>query len=156
MDGLNAWVLTLCACAAVVSIAETLLPESAVKKTAYLILSLVTAACLVRPIESLGDLSFDIETPSDTAPYTDWLSKMTQEEFSSNVTALIKDVLREINVTSQNIEVHTSISDDGSVYIDKARITVDERYKERLDEIEDAVFRSLGIETDVVVRGEGT
>ena len=108
MDGLNAWVLTLCACAAVVSIAETLLPESAVKKTAYLILSLVTAACLVRPIESLGDLSFDIETPSDTAPYTDWLSKMTQEEFSSNVTALIKDVLREINVTSQNIEVHTA------------------------------------------------
>lgn len=149
MDGLKGWVLTLCACSAVVSIAEMLMPEGAVKKTAYIILSLITALCLCTPLSQLGELrlgSFDIE---EKKPYTDWFAKDANDEMSRRAAEVIGEVLSDMGVSAKKIAVETSISDDGSVSINKARITVDKRYAERLGEIEAAVYGKTGITADV-------
>ena len=152
MDSINSWVMTLCACACVVSLAEALMPEGAVKKTAYFVLSLITASCLVSPLAGIKDISFDIDVDDTAAPYTDWLTQTTEQEFSRNVAKLINETLIRHDIHSEKISVHTSIDDDGSVYIDKARIIVDERYRERLDEIERVVADELNITADVRVR----
>ena len=150
MEALNEWTLALCACAAAVSLAEMLLPEGAVKKTAYFVLSLITASCLAAPLKNISDFSFNIETRNEQ-PYTDWFSHTTEEEFSANVSKILEDTLSSIGVRAEKIYVETDISDDGSVYINKARITVDERYADQIGEIERAAQTAIGVETDITV-----
>lgn len=152
MDEIKAWVLSLCACAAVISIAEQLLPEGSVKKTAYLMLSLITALSLCRPIKNLRELDFDFSlNDSDTAPYTDWLGRETSREFAKRAAGLIEDVLCDIGVSAEKISVETDINSGGSVYISKARITAQKRYADMIEEIESAVYSRLGIEADVTI-----
>lgn len=155
MDELSSWVTALCACAAAVSAAEYLMPEGAVKKTAYFVLSLVAASCLLAPIRALGELRLDmpeIDESSAAAAYTDWLSRETSEEFANNTAALIEDVLAQLGIKAKNISVQTDIDSDGSVYINKARITADKRYEPRMDEMEREIYSRLGIIADIIIK----
>ena len=149
MEALNEWTLALCACAAAVSLAEMLLPEGAVKKTAYFVLSLITATCLISPIREINELSIGIETHAEQ-PYTDWFSRVTEDEFAANIRKILEDTLSSIGVKAEKIYVETDISEDGSVYINKARITIDERYADMIGEIERAAQTAIGAETDVI------
>ena len=153
MENLNAFVLSLCACVFAVTIAENLLPEGNVKGTVYFVTSLIVLSCFIEPIRELKEKSFDISVPDSTyEENTDWLNRRTVEIFESNVRAVIENVLDEINVKAKTIYIYTDITDDDCIFIDKVRITVDERYKSRIDEICDIVKKELGLDADVNVR----
>lgn len=158
MEEINEWVMTLCACAVVLSLSEVLLPDGAVKKTAYLVLSLIAVSCLASPLGCLGEFTLDLDLTSyeQPSPYTDWLLRPTEREFAENVAALIKNELSAIGVNASEISVSTVINDDGSVSIEKAKIMVDERYSDRFDEIESVLSDKLGIQTDITVKRRKT
>lgn len=152
MDELRIWVMTLCVCAAVINIADELMPDGGVKKTACFVLSLIAASCLLSPIKSISDFKFDdIGIPQTVN--TDWFSRETSSEFAKNTVSIIREELSKSGITAENITVCTDIDSDGSIYIDKARITIDERYAERIPDIESLLYERLKIETDVVLIG---
>ena len=144
MENIKEWVIALCACSALVSLAQTLLPDTSVKKAVNLVLSLITAACFIEPISMIGDIRLDIE-PIEAYTYTDQFDAVTLEEFENRLRMMTESVLHDIGVTAREIDVKADI-DGGEV---KMRITVDERYKERIGEIESAVFTQLGIDADI-------
>ena len=50
MESIKEWVMTLCACAALLSLAEVLMPDGAVKKTAYLVKMSIACASFSVPM----------------------------------------------------------------------------------------------------------
>ena len=150
MDELRVWVMTLCVCAVVINIADELMPEGGVKKTACFVLSLITASCLLSPVKYLADLRLD-DIGYSSEVNTDWLSQVTSAEFAENTVSLIRDELSGAGVEADNIYVYTDIGPDADIYIDKVRIEADSRYKDRIGEIEALIYERLGLEADVVV-----
>ncbi|MBQ3969115.1 MAG: hypothetical protein II685_01365 [Clostridia bacterium] len=153
MEGLNIWVAELCVCSAAVAAAEKLLPEGGVKKSMYFILGLLVLTCFASPLESFEVPDF--ETAPENYVFeenTDWLNRTTEEVFKSNVSSLVEQRLTKMNVKSKNIEIYTDIDDDNRIFIDKVRITVDSADSDKLDAITDDIYKSLGLDADVVVR----
>ncbi len=153
MNGLNTWIIELCVCAVSIAIAENLLPEGNVKKAAYFVMGLVVVTCFMSPIESFESMNLDLKSENEiVSENADWLNRTTEEMFSESVSRLVADCLSKINVKPKNIEVHADINEDNCIFIDKVRITVSSECSERLDEIVDEIYRTLGIDADVIVR----
>ena len=83
---------------------------------------------------------------------TDWLNRTTQEMFGQKVSLIVGSYLESKDIVTKKIEVYTDIDSQGSIYIDKVRITLDSGYKDRIDEICGSIKRDLGIDPDVVIR----
>lgn len=153
MEGLNTWIIELCVCAVSIAIAENILPDGNVKKAVYFVLGLVVVTCFVSPIENFESLKLDLKSESEiVSENTDWLNRMTEDMFSDNVRQLVEDCLSKMNVKPKNIEVHTDINEDNCIFISKVRITASSEYSERIDEIVDELYRTLGIDADVIIR----
>lgn len=156
INDIQKWTLCLCACSVLVSAAEILLPEGAVKKSVYFVLSLIAASCLLRPLENIRDfrdvLFEGASADSSEMIVTDWFGEAANSEYERRIMSLVADELKRHGVEAKKITVETSISDGGSVLINKVRIIVDAHYTERLDEIETAVMNDLGLDADIVVR----
>ena len=153
MENLNAFVLSLCACIFAVTIAENLLPDGNVKGAVYFVSSLIVLSCFTEPIRQLEEQMLDFSvSDSKYEENTDWLNRKTAEIFEGNVRALIENVLDGINVKAKTIYVYTDITDDECIFIDKVRITVDQRYKNRIDEICETIKKELELDADVNVR----
>ena len=86
---------------------------------------------------------------------TDWLNRTTDEMFKSNVKVLIEKCLADIDVKAKNIYVHTDINEDNCIFIDKVRITLAPEYTDRIDETADEIYRTLGLDADVIIRQKG-
>ena len=155
MEGIREWVMTLCACAALLSIAEVLLPEGAVRRTSYLVLSLIAVSCLASPLLELSQLSLTSDFSADYDPPAaqDWLLSPTMREFEANVRSLVRERLLSVGVRAEDIEVCAEISDEGEAELKLVRVTLGEQYAERLDEIERFISRELGTDVDIIVEG---
>ncbi len=153
MEELNTFVLSLCACVFAVSIAENLLPEGNVKRALYFVTSLIVLSCFSEPLKEIRENSFDFSVSESTyEENTNWLNRKTTEIFESNVRSIIENVLESIEVEPKAIYIYTDITDDDCIFIDKVRVTVDERYKNRTDEICRTIKEELQLDADVNVR----
>ncbi|MBQ5439833.1 MAG: stage III sporulation protein AF [Clostridia bacterium] len=153
MENINSFVLSLCACVFAVSIAENLLPEGNVKRAVYFVTALIVLSCFTEPVRELKEQGLDFSVSESTYnDNTDWLNRKTTELFESNVSALVKKTLENIDVKPKAIYVYTDITDDNCIFIDKVRVTVDERYKNRIDEICKTIKEELQLDADVNVR----
>ena len=72
--------------------------------------------------------------------------------FGQKVSLIVGSYLESKDIVTKKIEVYTDIDSQGSIYIDKVRITLDSGYKDRIDEICGSIKRDLGIDPDVVIR----
>ncbi len=150
---LKTYTILLCLCSAVISIAEILLPESSTRKTVYFILSLIAVSSLISPLSEIKTLpDFNIEIPSIEPNYTDWLDKVTQQEFSKNMTEIITQSLIEKNLTVLDVSVSTNISSDGNVYITMVRVTLDKSNIDRIDETENFICSEFGTVCDITIQ----
>ena len=64
--------------------------------------------------------------------------------------------LAAIDVKAKNIYVHTDINEDNCIFIDKVRITLSPEYTDRIDETADEIYRTLGLDADVIIRQKRT
>ena len=152
MDGVREWVMTLCACAVTVSIADVLMTDGAVKKTARLVLSLITAICLTQPLTHIKDIQLDSDIAEDIKPYTQPYAKAAAEELERSVKELVGRELEAVGITVRDITLEARISDD-DVSIGKVRVTLDKDDKERIEEAEDILCGRLGFDADVRING---
>ena len=153
MEDLNFWIIELCVCAAAVAIAENLMPEGNVKKAVYFVLGLIVVMCFVSPIENFEPPDFEIKSESElTSEQTDWLNRTTEDIFKNNIRSLIEKCISSMNIKTKKIDIHTDINEDGSIFIDKVRITISPEYADRIDEVTSEIYRSLGLDADVNVR----
>ena len=153
MEELNTFVLSLCACVFAVSIAENLLPEGNVKRALYFVTSLIVLSCFSEHLKEIRENSFDFSVSESTyEENTNWLNRKTTEIFESNVRSIIENVLESIEIEPKAIYIYTDITDDDCIFIDKVRVTVDERYKNRTDEICRTIKEELQLDADVNVR----
>ncbi len=156
MNGLNLWIVELCVCAVAIAVAENLMPEGNVKKAVYFVLGIVVVICFISPIENIELAAIEIKNETDLLnENTDWLNRTTDEMFKSNVKILIEKCLADIDVKAKNIYVHTDINEDNCIFIDKVRITLSPEYTDRIDETADEIYRTLGINADVIIRQKG-
>lgn len=141
------YVLKLCFCSAAVSLAELLMPDGGAKKTACFVLSLFMTACLLSP---LPELSVDMaDIPSDTAPYTDWLTPMTEDGIAAAYKGNIERALSDIAVKADDIEIVTNKSDDGGIDLVTVRITLPPCGDETIDRVEKFINTRFGVQADV-------
>ena len=146
--------MTLCACAALLSLAEVLMPDGAVKKTAYLVMSLIAASCMASPLMQFEPPELDsVFEPAETTVGSDWLLRPTQRQFEENVASLVDRRLRSLGINARRIEASAQLSPDGSAALGKVKITVNARDADRMDEIESVVLGEFGAPADVVTEG---
>ena len=149
MENIELWTAGLCICAAAIGIAEKLLPEGNVRSAAYFVMGLIVISSFLVPIGNISDI--EITVPEQTVN-TDWLNRTTQEMFSYRMKEIIKKYLSDKDINPKNIDIYTDIDSEGSIYIDKVRITLSEKYIDRIDEICTDVYKDLGLDADVNIR----
>ena len=149
MENAEVWTLGLCICAAAIGIAEKLLPEGNVRSAVYFVMGLMVISCFLSPIGEIPEAEFVLP---EQEVRTDWLNRTTQEMFGQKVSLIVGSYLESKDIVTKKIEVYTDIDSQGSIYIDKVRITLDSGYKDRIDEICGSIKRDLGIDPDVVIR----
>ncbi len=149
MENIELWTAGLCICAAAIGIAEKLLPEGNVRSAVYFVMGLIVISSFLVPIGNISDI--EITVPEQTVN-TDWLNRTTQEMFSYRMKEIIKKYLSDKDINPKNIDIYTDIDSEGSIYIDKVRITLSEKYIDRIDEICTDVYKDLGLDADVNIR----
>ncbi len=149
MENIELWTAGLCICAAVIGIAEKLLPEGNVRIAVYFVMGLIVISSFLVPIGNISDI--EITVPEQNVN-TDWLNRTTQEMFSDRMKEIIKKYLSDKDIKAKNIDVYTDIDSEGSIYIDKVRITLSEQYTDRIDEICTDIYKDLGLDADVNIR----
>ena len=149
MENIELWTAGLCICAAAIGIAEKLLPEGNVRSAVYFVMGLIVISSFLVPIGNISDI--EITVPEQTVN-TDWLNRTTQEMFSYRMKEIIKKYLSDKDINPKNIDIYTDIDSEGSIYIDKVRITLSEKYTDRIDEICTDVYKDLGLDADVNIR----
>ncbi len=149
MENIELWTAGLCICAAALGIAEKLLPEGNVRVAVYFVMGLIVISCFLSPIENISTIEYSL--PEENIR-TDWLSRTTQETFGEKVQLIINSYLEKKQITPRRIEVYTDIDSEGSIYLDKVRITLSEEYKNRIDEIYGSILKDTGIDADIVIR----
>ena len=149
MENIELWTAGLCICAAVIGIAEKLLPEGNVRIAVYFVMGLIVISSFLVPIGNISDI--EITVPEQNVN-TDWLNRTTQEMFSDRMKKKKKKYLSDKDIKAKNIDVYTDIDSEGSIYIDKVRITLSEQYTDRIDEICTDIYKDLGLDADVNIR----
>lgn len=149
MENIELWTAGLCICAAALGIAEKLLPEGNVRVAVYFVMGLIVISCFLSPIENISTIEYSL--PEENIR-TDWLTRTTQETFGEKVQLIINSYLEKKQITPRRIEVYTDIDSEGSIYLDKVRITLSEEYKNRIDEIYGSILKDTGIDADIVIR----
>ena len=149
MENIELWTAGLCICAAALGIAEKLLPAGNVRVAVYFVMGLIVISCFLSPIENISTIEYSL--PEENIR-TDWLSRTTQETFGEKVQLIINSYLEKKQITPRRIEVYTDIDSEGSIYLDKVRITLSEEYKNRIDEIYGSILKDTGIDADIVIR----
>lgn len=141
------YVLRLCFCSAAVTLAEMLMPDGAAKKTACFVLSLIMTACLLSPLPELPADMTDI--PTDTQPYTDWLTPMTKEGIERAYTENVGNALSDIGIKAENIEIVTNTDGDGGISIVTVRITLYDGDEDMIERVEEFINTRFGADADV-------
>ena len=112
-------------------------------------MGLIVISSFLVPIGNISDI--EITVPEQNVN-TDWLNRTTQEMFSDRMKEIIKKYLSDKDIKAKNIDVYTDIDSEGSIYIDKVRITLSEQYTDRIDEICTDIYKDLGLDADVNIR----
>lgn len=143
------YVIRLCFCSAAVTLAEMLIPNGSSKKTVCFVLSLIMTACLLSPLPELPADMIDI--PTDTKPYTDWLTPMTREGIEAAYKENVSSALLDIGIKTDDIEIITNTDNDGGISIVTVRITLLSGDEDMIEQVEEFINTRFGADADVTV-----
>ncbi len=161
MDDIKKWALCVTLCAFAGAVVYILAPKGVLEKPMRTVVSLFIIAAIFSPF--LNGEGIDLNLLStidsiDTQQKTD-IEELIDEQVEKSVAdvakAEIEAVLKENNIKDGQISIITDISDDGSIIIKEAGVTVGSKYKSIQNDLSKDLKERLGLDIEVSIKGAG-
>lgn len=138
MDALKQWIICIIFCSVTAAAVSILTPDSSVQKIMKTVVATFLICAFLSPVISGVRINLKEDIP-DFSSYQSELAKditdtMLKEAEESAVTET-KELLESIDVEYDEIAVLVSVNQENCIFIEKIKITLDEKYKHREKQI---------------------
>ena len=155
MSSITAWATIICLCAVSASVLNMMTPSGNMNKIFKYILGVFLICAVIIPISqfSLDDFEIDEDIfDEDIGTYdSDRLYDIKNEYMADSVVALIDRTLQKISVKPLETEIFMDNSDEQSISITKAVITISAEDAKSKQAITELIKNDLGIDAEVYI-----
>ena len=151
MQAIKQWFICIMVSSIIAAVVNIFTPDSSIQKTMKIVVASFLLCAFLSPFISGERIDFSEDFPGFSIYYSSLsedlfsaVSNETEKAVKSKVTSL----LNERGIEYDNIEVYFKKDKDGLLYIDKIRITADEKYSKQENEIKKEIETVLSAEID--------
>ncbi len=157
MGEVQQWAWSLCLLILISTILQYVMPGGTMQRSMKLVLGGFVVLGMIQPAASLAqsaDWSVSIAVDDTTAEhYLEQANDRILSQARANVSAVIAEKLTQLGVQAENITVEMDTDADNCIVIDKAVIGLHASDADKAEQLRQAVWSSLGIQTEVVING---
>ena len=154
MEEVKSWTFSVCCASIAGGMLNFLLPKGQTQTTYKTVFCIFFLCVIISPISDIKFPDFNILKSNYYTEnhFENIFSKDSAECLENEITALVKEILKNENVICNDILVKVNISDNGSIDITKFVLTFEKL--ENTDLLAEKIGETLGITPKIVILGE--
>ena len=151
MQAIKQWIICIMISSIIAAVVNIFTPDSSVQRTMKIVVASFLMCAFLSPFIDGKKIDFSEDFPGFSIYYSslsEEISSAISNETEKAVENKVALLLKEGGIEYDSIEVSFKTNEEGLLYIDKIKITADEKYSEHENEIKKEIKTVLSAEID--------